>query len=132
MKCGGAERQSLNGITEEIIGAAIELQRVQGPGLLESAYEECLCHELNLRKLAFRRQALMPVTYKSVKLDCGYVLDLVAEDQVDLELKSVESLQPVHAAQVLTYLRLLDKRVGPSLIFARQGLSMESSVSSIV
>ena len=112
MKRRGAEAQSVNEITEAVIGAAIEVHRVLGPGLLESAYEECLCHELALRALAFRRQESVPVVYKSVNLDCGYVLDLVVEDQVVVELKSVETLQPVHASQLLTYLRLLDKRVG--------------------
>jgi GxxExxY protein len=108
----GAEALSLNEITEAVIGAAIEVHKVLGPGLLESAYEECLCHELALRGLAFRRQVSVPVRYKSVALDCGYVLDLIIEDQVIVELKSVDSLQSVHAAQLLTYLRLLDKRLG--------------------
>lgn len=83
-----------------------------GPGLLESAYEVCLCHELALRKLTFRRQVPVPVTYKSVNLDCGYMLDLIVEGQVIVELKSVDAIQAVHSAQLLTYLRLLDKRVG--------------------
>ena len=95
-----------------IIGAAIEVHKALGTGLLESAYEACLCHELALRKLAFRRQEPVLVIYKSVRLDCGYVLDLLVEDRVVVELKAVESLQPVHASQLLTYLRLLDRPLG--------------------
>jgi GxxExxY protein len=83
-----------------------------GPGLLESAYEECLCHELHLRSLAFQRQAPLPVVYKGVKLDCGYRLDLVVEDKVVLELKTVAEVSPLHKAQLLTYLRLSGKKVG--------------------
>jgi GxxExxY protein len=77
-------------LTEKIIGAAIEVHRVLGPGLLESAYEECLCREFNLRGLAFERQVQLPVEYKGVKLDCGYRLDLIVQDAVVLELKCVE------------------------------------------
>lgn len=112
MKRRDAEAQSINAVTEAIIGAAIEVHKALGPGLLESAYEACLCHELALRKLAFRRQEPVLVIYKSVRLDCGYVLDLLVEDRVVVELKAVESLQPVHASQLLTYLRLLDKPLG--------------------
>ena len=112
MRRGDAETQRINALTEAVIGAAIEVHCELGPGLLESAYEECLCHELALRKLAFRRQQQVPVTYKSVKLDCGYVLDLVVENQVVIELKAVDALLPVHAAQLLTYLRLLNMPVG--------------------
>ena len=112
MKRRDAEALRVNVLTDAIIGAAIEVHRILGPGLLESAYEQCLCHELALRKLAFRRQESVPVIYKAVRLDCGYVLDLVVEDQVVVELKAVDILLPVHASQLLTYLRLLDKRVG--------------------
>ena len=99
-------------ITEVILGAGIEVHKALGPGLLESAYEECLCYELNLRGLSYKRQVDPPVTYKAVKLDCGYRLDLIVEDAVILELKSVEKLLPIHEAQLLTYLRLSGKRVG--------------------
>jgi GxxExxY protein len=99
-------------LTEKIIGAAIEVHRALGPGLLESAYEECLCRELNLRGLAFQRQVPLPVEYKGVKLDCGYRIDLVVEEAVVLELKCVEHTLPVHEAQLLTYLKLTGKRVG--------------------
>jgi GxxExxY protein len=99
-------------LTEQIIGAAIEVHRVLGPGLLESAYEECLCHELHLRGLKFERQVSLPVAYKDVKLDCGYRLDLVVQDLIILELKCIEHILSVHEAKLLTYLKLTGKRVG--------------------
>jgi len=99
-------------LTREIRGAAIEVHKQLGRGLLESAYEECLCREFSLRGLRFERQVPLPVTYKSVKLDCGYRLDLVVEEKVVLELKSVKALEPIHEAQLLTYLRLSGKKVG--------------------
>ena len=98
--------------TEPIIGAAIEVHRVLGAGLLESAYEECLCHELHLRGLTFERQVHLPIMYKGLQLDCGYKMDLVVEQEVVLELKSIEKNLPVHEAQLLTYLKLSGKRVG--------------------
>jgi len=104
-------------LTEKIIGAAIEVHRALGPGLLETAYEECLCRELSLRGVPFQRQVPLPVEYKGVKLDCGYRLDLIVQDQVILELKCVERLLPVHDAQLLSYLKLTRKRVGIILIF---------------
>ena len=99
-------------LTHEIIGAAIEVHRLLGPGLLESAYEECLCHELTLRKLGVQRQVPVPVVYKEVNLECGYRLDLVVERKVILELKSIEAFSPVHEAIMLTYLRLSGYRIG--------------------
>lgn len=102
----------INKITEAIIGAAIEVHRAIGPGLLESAYEECLCHELALRKTPFQRQVPLPVSYKGVNLDCGYKIDLLVMDQVIVELKAVERLDPIHEAQLLTYLRLSNRKVG--------------------
>jgi GxxExxY protein len=98
--------------TSPIIGAAIEVHRQLGPGLLESAYEECLCHELHLRGMTFERQVDLPVSYKGLRLDCGYKMDLVVEKQVVLELKCVEKLLPVHEAQLLTYLKLSGMHVG--------------------
>ena len=98
-----AQRDSL---TEEIIGAAIEVHRDQGPGLLESAYQECLCVELGLRDLRFVSQLELPVEYKGQHVDAGYRLDLVVADKVVVELKAVERLLPLHEAQLLTYLRL--------------------------
>lgn len=102
----------MNEITEKVIGACIEIHRALGPGLLESAYEECLCHELSLTGLRFDRQRLLPVVYKGVNLDCGYRLDVVVENQIILELKTVESLLPVHEAQLLTYLKLTGLTLG--------------------
>jgi GxxExxY protein len=99
-------------ITEAIIGAAIDVHRELGPGLLESAYEECFCHELHLRGLNFQRQVELPVAYKGLKLDCGYRLDVVVENSVVVELKSIEQISPIHQAQLLTYLRLSGKKVG--------------------
>jgi GxxExxY protein len=99
-------------LTEAIIGAAMEVHRALGPGLLESAYEKCLCHELKLRGFAVGSEVELPVTYKGLTLNCGYRLDLVVEDSVIVELKAVEQTLPVHEAQLLTYLRLSGKRVG--------------------
>jgi GxxExxY protein len=99
-------------LTEQIIGAAIEVHRHFGPGLLESAYEECLCRELHLRGLKFERQRLLPLEYKGVKLDCGYRIDIVVEEKVILELKVVDTIAPIHEAQLLTYLRLSGIKIG--------------------
>jgi len=102
----------LNDLSGEIIGACIEVHRSLGPGLLESAYEECLCHELALREIPFERQVTLPVKYKGVKLDCGYRLDLVVDKRIVVELKAVESVTDLHRAQLITYLKLLDCRLG--------------------
>lgn len=102
----------INKITESIIGAAIEVHRTLGPGLLESAYEECLCHELDLRNIPYEKQKQLPVVYKGKTLDCGYRLDLLVDDVVVVEIKAVQELLPIHEAQVLTYLRLGNWRVG--------------------
>jgi GxxExxY protein len=99
-------------LTEKILGAAIEVHKALGPGLLESAYEECLCHELNLRGLRFQRQIKVPVIYKGISLDCGYQLDIMVEETVILELKSIERITSIHEAQLLTYMKLLNKPVG--------------------
>ena len=117
---GGAESRSIllhEELTQQIIGAAIEVHKALGLGLLESAYEECLCHELTLRHLSFQRQIPVPVKYKDVNLDCGYRIDILVEDTVILELKCVEKLLPVHDAQLLTYLKLTGKTVGLILNF---------------
>jgi len=98
--------------TSRIIGAAIEVHRVLGPGLLESAYEECLCHELYLRGLSFERQVALPVSYKGLQLDCGYKIDVIVEREVVVELTAIEKILPVHEAQLLTYLKLSGKGVG--------------------
>ena len=99
-------------LTEQIIGAAIEVHKELGPGLMESAYEECLCHELRIRGLDFRRQVELPVRYKGLSLACGYRLDLLVEDAVVVELKCLDHILPVHEAQLLTYLKISGKRVG--------------------
>ena len=100
------ERQRLNEVSRKVIGLCIEIHRELGPGLLESAYEECLAYELSKAGLRFERQRALPVRYKEVQLDCGYRLDFVIQDTVLLELKAVERLLPVHQAQMLTYLKL--------------------------
>ncbi len=99
-------------LTGNIIAGAIEVHRELGPGLLESAYQACLCRELALRGLAFRTEVGLPVEYKGFHLDCGYRMDFVIEERVAIELKSVEKLLPIHQAQLLTYLRLSKMRVG--------------------
>jgi GxxExxY protein len=105
------EREAINALTEAIIGAAIEVHRELGPGLLESAYEQCLCHELTIRSVNFQRQVPLPVQYKGISLDCGYRIDILVNRLV-VELKTVEKLLPVHEAQILTYLKLLKAPIG--------------------
>jgi GxxExxY protein len=90
----------------------MEVHRALGPGLLESVYQACLCHELKLRGITFHQEVDLPVAYKGVKLDCGYRVDLIAADKVVVELKSVQEILPVHEAQLLTYLRLTGLRIG--------------------
>jgi GxxExxY protein len=106
------ESDRLDQVSHRIIGAAIEVHRHLGPGLLESAYQVCLVFELSQRGLRFEQQKLLPVQYKEVKLDCGYRLDLVVEAEIIVEIKAVEKLLPIHEAQLLSYLRLAHKRVG--------------------
>ena len=103
---------SVNEVTQTVIGAGIEVHRALGPGLLESAYEECLCRELDLRKVQFERQRHLPVDYKGIRLDCGYRLDLLVAGTVVVEAKAVDRLLPIHQAQLLTYLRLGGWKVG--------------------
>ena len=105
-------KQKANSLSREIISASIEVHRVLGPGLLESAYEECLCHELNRRSIRLKRQVSVPLIYKNIRLDCGYRIDILVEELVLIELKSVERLDPLHHAQVLTYLRLRNLWLG--------------------
>jgi GxxExxY protein len=99
-------------LTHAVIGAAIEVHRVLGPGLLESAYEECLAHELTLRCVPFERQKPLPVVYKGMKLECGYRVDFVVDGRVVVELKAVEALAPIHDAILLTYLQLSGCKIG--------------------
>ena len=98
-------------LSQQIIGAAIEGHRHLGPGLIESAYEECLCCELALRGIGFKRQLALPVVYKSVTVEGGYRIDLLMEDKIIVEIKSLASIPPVAEAQLMTYLRLSQKRV---------------------
>ncbi len=106
-----------NKLSNLIVGAAIEVHRSLGPGLLESTYEECLCYELSLNNIPFERQALMPVVYKGIRLDCGYRVDIIVDKKVILELKSVAEIQPIHKAQLLTYLKLSGLKLGMLLNF---------------
>jgi GxxExxY protein len=101
-----SEGQETDPLTCAIIGAAVDVHRALGPGLLESAYEACLIYELRLRRLKVEAQKPLPIFYKDVMLDCGYRLDMVVEDQVIIEIKSVNGIAPIHEAQLLSYLRL--------------------------
>jgi GxxExxY protein len=105
-------KKKINALSNAVIGAAIEVHRILGPGLLESAYEECLCRELSIRNVPFERQMALPVRYKGVELDCGYRIDVLVDKVVILELKAVENILPIHEAQVLTYLRLTNLWLG--------------------
>ena len=93
-------------ITREVIGAAIDIHRALGPGLLESAYQQCLCRELSLRRVPYVRQVALPLEYKGLKLDCSYRLDLLVASSVVVEVKAISALEPIHAAQLLTYMKL--------------------------
>ena len=106
------EKERLNRITETIIGAAIHVHRTIGPGLLESAYEACLAYELNKRGLRIEQQKPLPLVYEGVKLDCGYRIDLLVNDSAIVEVKSVESVAPIHEAQLISYLKLSGCKVG--------------------
>jgi len=102
----------MHDLTARIIGACIEVHRELGPGLLESAYEECLCYELEQRGIQFTRQQPLPIVYKGQRLDCAYVLDAVVEKSIILELKSVEKILPIYEAQLITYLKLANLSLG--------------------
>ena len=107
----------INQLSSKIIGAAIEVHKALGPGLLESAYEKCLCHELKLRGLSFDNQKALPLVFKGEELDCGYRLDIVVDNAIILEVKSCEKIEPIHKAQLLTYLKLSDLNLGLLLNF---------------
>ena len=100
------DKKEFDQIPETIIDAAIEVHRALGPGLLEAVYEECLCHELSLRGISFKRQVALPVRYKGISLDCDYRLDLLIEGKDVVEIKAIEKLLPIHKAQLLTYLKI--------------------------
>ena len=106
------EREHIEKIGKQVIDALFEVDRELGPGLLESAYEMSLAHELKLRGLTFERQFSVPITYKGVKLECGFRLDVLVAGEIVLELKSVEALLPIHDAQLVNYLLLSGKRIG--------------------
>ncbi|RLD40809.1 MAG: GxxExxY protein [Bacteroidetes bacterium] len=116
----------INKITESIIGASIEVHKSPGPGLLESAYEKCLEYELKLRNLKVDRQIPIPVVYKDLHLEYGYRIDLFVENTVIVEIKSVDALHPVHEAQILTYMKFAEKKIGLLINFnvklLKQGL----------
>jgi GxxExxY protein len=118
--------EAINRLTHEIIGAAIEVHRTLGPGLLESTYEACLAHELQVRGLSAQKQMPLPIVYKEVRLDCAYRLDFVVEKKVIVELKSVDALAPIHEAQLLSYLKLSGIKYGLLINFnvevLRQGI----------
>ena len=99
-------------LSRQVIGCAIEVHKVLGAGLLESTYEKCLEHEIHLAGLSYTAQQLLPVNYKGVELDCGYRLDLVVENKLIVELKSVDKLQKIHEAQILTYMKLTGLNIG--------------------
>ena len=103
---------NLNELTDAIIGAAMEVHRTLGPGLLESTDEMCLCRELAIRGIRFERQVPIPVEYKAVKLDCGYRADIVIDGTILVEIKAIDSLLPIHDAQLLSYLKLGDWKIG--------------------
>ena len=105
-------REHLNKLSKIILDSSIEVHRNLGPGLLESVYEVCLCKELNLRNINLQRQVSLPVEYKNEKLDADFRIDVLVENEIIIELKAVEFLLPVHEAQLLTYLKLADKRLG--------------------
>ena len=101
-----------NKLTGKIIGCAIEVHKVLGPGLLESAYEECLAYELSKTGMIYQRQKPVPVVYKTIKLECGYRIDLLVENEVVVELKSIDLLAAIHTAQILTYMKFAEKKIG--------------------
>jgi GxxExxY protein len=109
---GNIRQTERDALTEKIIGCAIEVHRTFGPGLLESAYEHCLGRELSLRNIPFRIQVPIPVEYKGANLDCDYRIDLLVDEEVILELKSVERILAIHEAQLLTYMKLANIGLG--------------------
>lgn len=106
------EEKEFSELSNRVIGCAIEVHKALGPGLLESAYRKCLCHELKLNSIEFEVEKPLPLEYKGFRLDCGYRIDILVEDQIIVELKSVEQLNSVHEAQILSYLKLMKKRKG--------------------
>ena len=122
MKQEGGKPGRFGDCSERVIGACIEVHRCLGPGLLESAYEQCLAHEFGLRGLSFERQMLLPVRYKNLELECGYRLDFVVERELIVEIKAVERLMLVHEAQLITYLKLTGLPAGLLVNFNTEAL----------
>ena len=102
----------INELTGSVIGAAIEVHKALGPGLLESTYEECLCREFQLKDISYERQKQVPVEYKGAKLDCGYRIDILVGNSIVVEIKACDTILPIHEAQLLTYLKLTGLKVG--------------------
>ena len=105
-------REELNLLTKKIIGCAIEVHKQLGPGLLESAYQECIAYEFDLNGMKYKKEYVIPLNYKGRQIDCSYRIDFLVENEVILELKSIEQILPIHKAQLLTYLKITDKRLG--------------------
>ena len=129
MNLRNAETQE-DPLTRKVIGLAIEVHRRLGPGLLESAYEECLCWEMRQAELNVQRQVALPIIYKDVKLDAGYRLDILVDGRLVLEVKAVQELLPIHEAQLLTYLKLSGIRVG--LLFNFNVTVLKSGIKRLV
>ena len=123
-------REELNGITGEVVDSAMKVHRRLGPGLLESAYQACLVYELGSRKLRVRSQVKVPIEYDGVRIDAGYRIDLLVEDEVIVELKTVVKLLPVHDAQLMSYLRLSNRRVG--LLINFQVFQLRTGIKRLV
>jgi GxxExxY protein len=112
LSAGNGKKIQFTDLSHKVLGCAIEVHRAIGPGLLESAYQQCLCHELSLNQIRFEIEKPLPVQYKGIKLDCGYRIDILVEDEIIIELKSVEQLLPLHEAQILSYMKLMNVRCG--------------------
>ena len=125
------EAKRLNDLSERIIGAAIDVHRALGPGLLEAPYEECLCHDLEKHGLRFERQKPLPLLYGDVRLSCAYRMDLVVEDSIVVEIKSIARWERVHEAQILSYLRLSGLHLGLVLNFNVKNLSREGVMRKV-
>ncbi len=123
-------KEEINRLSHEVIGAAIEVHRALGPGLLESAYEACLAHELSLKHIPFKRQVPLPLVYKAVRLDCGYRMDMIVDGKLILELKAVEHLPPIHEVQLLTHLRFSEMWLGLLLNF--HSLTVQRGIRRVV
>lgn len=119
-----------NEITEQIIGCAIHVHKALGPGLLESAYKECLGHEMNKKGLVLEKEKPLPLVYEKVKLECGYRVDFFVENRIIIEIKSVDALNDIHLAQTLTYLKLVDRRIG--LLINFNVLQLKKGIKRVV